>query len=83
MPQWSGSPFGYAGANPSSNVDPTGRRAVGTNGCETGNSACDAVHNNGQEFFGTLIPGVGYGTPVPAPLSCYDLPGGCTPYRLR
>ena len=29
MPQWSGSPFGYAVANPSSNVDPTGNICLG------------------------------------------------------
>jgi len=28
-PGWSGSPFGYAGANPSSNVDPTGNICLG------------------------------------------------------
>ena len=29
IPGWSGSPFGYAGASPSSNVDPTGNTCLG------------------------------------------------------
>jgi hypothetical protein len=82
-PSFAGNPYGYAKSRPVGLFDPAGLFPIDSDGCRTNgqDSACHRpTAGAGSGATTTTTPFAGATTqltPVAAPLTCYELPGGC------